>query len=60
MDNATKEYSSEPLCVDLCVCVCVCVSVCVVCLFLQKKKRNPSKNMKLESIVVYENGQVRY
>ena len=47
MDNATKEYSSEPL------CVCVCVCPCLLCVCFCKTKRNPSKNMKLESIVVH-------
>ena len=39
--------------VSVCVCLCVCVCVCV---FLHdNSKRNLSRNMKLEYIVVYEN-----
>ena len=43
-ENATIEYSLES--------VCVCVQVCVLVCF---SKRNRSRNMKLEYIVVYEN-----
>ena len=48
------------VCVGACVCVCVCVRACVcacVCLCVCKKviKSNQSRNMKLESFVVYEN-----
>ena len=35
----------------MCVCVCVCVCVCLH----DNSKRNPSRNMKLKYIVVYEN-----
>ena len=40
----------------MCVCVCVCVCVFVgVCVFLHdNSKRNQSRNMKSEYIVVYE------
>ena len=34
----------------LCVCVCVCV-----CVFARQPKRNRSRNMKVEYIVVYKN-----
>ena len=45
MENATKGYSLE----SVCVCVCVCV-------FLHdNSKRNRARNMKLEYVVVYEN-----
>ena len=47
LENATIGYSLESLCV--CVCVCVCV-------FLHdNSKRNRSRNMKSEYIVVLEN-----
>ena len=41
----------------MCVCVhpCVCVCVCL-CVFLHdNSKSNPSRNMKFEYVVVYEN-----
>ena len=67
-ENATIEYSSESLCVCVCVCVCVCMCVCVcvsmtvcVCVFLHDNaKRNRSRNMKLENIVVYENSSDKF
>ena len=49
-ENATIENSLESL--------CVCVRVCV---FLHdNSKRNPSRNMKLEYIVVYENSSEEF
>ena len=46
----------------MCVCVCVCVRGCVhVCVFLHDySKRNRSRNMKLEYIVVYENSSGKF
>ena len=65
LENATIGYSLESVCVCVCMCVCVCVRVCVcvcpcvcvcVCVFLHdNSKRNQSRNMKSEYIVVYEN-----
>ena len=43
------------VCVSVCVCVCVCVRACVcVCVCVHdNSKRNQSRNIKLEYIVVY-------
>ena len=37
------------------VCVCACVRVCVCVCLHDNSKRNKSRNMKLEYIVVYQN-----
>ena len=38
------------------VCVCVCLCSCACCVFLHdNSKRNRSRNIKLEYIVVYKN-----
>ena len=52
LENATIEYSS--VCVCLCLCLCLCVCVCVCVFLLNNTKRNRSRRMKLEYIVVYE------
>ena len=66
LSTATTEYScwSVCLCVSLCVCLSVCVSVCLsrclcVCLSVcvhDNSKNNGSIHLKLEHIVVNENG----
>ena len=56
LENATIEYSLEFLYVCVFVCVFVCVYVCVcVCVLHDNSIKNPSRNAKLECIVVYEN-----
>ena len=54
LQNTTIEYSSESVCVCWCIHVCVCVCVCGVCLH-DNSKRNQSRNLKFENIVVYAN-----
>ena len=59
LQNTTREYFPESVCVYVhpCVCVCVCVSVSLsVCLCVHdNSKSNQSRNIKLEYIVGYEN-----
>ena len=50
LSTATTEYSCWSVC--LCVSLCVCLSVCVH----DNSKNNGSIHLKLEHIVVYENG----
>ena len=60
LENATIGYSLESLYVSVCVSMCVYVCVCV-CVFLHaNSKRNRSRNMKLEYIVVYENSSKEF
>ena len=44
------------VCPSVCLSVCVCVSVCVH----DNSKNNPSINLKLEHIVVYENSSEEF
>ena len=54
LENATIGYSLESLCVCVRPCLCVCV-------FLHdNSKRNRSRNMKSEYIVVYENSSEEF
>ena len=57
LQNTTREYLPESVCLCIRVYVCVCVSVSLsVCLCVHdNSKSNQSRNIKLEYIVGYEN-----